>query len=477
MRRALGESLASIQRFDAPLEQTTTPSLDALRVYTLGQHQRAKGNEIQAISFFQRAIELDPNFASAYTSLSNIYSNLGEAERAASYAKLAFEHRERVSEREHLYITYQYYDVVTGNQAGVIPTLELWKQSFPREFQPANSLAFIHSLLGHFERAVDEAQEAIRRNPGHGFPYSNLGVAYRGLGRFAEARNTAERAVELRVDTIPTRLLLYQLAVVAGDEEAGARHLYKIEGTPRDFEAFGARAQVAAWSGRVREARQLYAETARLAERRNLTEVATGHLARAALMEMAYGNAERARSQASHLLSRNLPYDSLLAAALTLAMTGSVREAETIIGRLQRTHPQHTIINSILIPIVRTGVALSLKQPERAIEQLRVVIPYESGIAAALVPIYLRGQAYLMQRSASKGAHEFQRVLDHRGTDLFSPFHAMAQLGLARALAMAGNRAASVQAYERFLAAWSTADADIPALLAAREEYRRITTD
>jgi eukaryotic-like serine/threonine-protein kinase len=214
-----------------------------------------------------------------------------------------------------------------------------------------------------------------------------------------------------------------------------------------------------------------------LAERRNLKDVATGHLARAALMELAYGNAERARAQASHLLSRNPPYDSLLAAALTLAMTGSVREAEAILSRLQRTHPQHTIINSVLIPIVRTAAALSLKQPERAVEQLRVVVPYESGIAAALVPIYLRGQAYLMQRSGSKGADEFQRVLDHRGTDLFSPFHAMAQLGLARAFAMAGNTAASIQAYERFLEAWSTADADIPALLAAREEYRRIKTN
>ena len=150
IRRALGESLDSIQRFDAPVEQITTPSLEALRAYTLGQRQRAQGNEIQSLSFFQRAIELDPSFASAYTSLSNTYSNLGETERAQQYAKLAFEHRERVSERERLYITYQYHDVVTGDQSGIISTLELWKQSFPREFQPANSLAFVHNLLGAF---------------------------------------------------------------------------------------------------------------------------------------------------------------------------------------------------------------------------------------------------------------------------------------------------------------------------------------
>ena len=166
MRGELGESLASIQRFDAPVEQTTTPSLDALRAYAFGQRQRARGNEIESIAFFQRAIELDPNFASAYNSLSNTYSNLGEAERAKEYAKLAFERRNHVSERERLYIDYQYHDVVTGNQPNAIQTLELWKQLFPREFQPVNSLAFVHIYLGDFERAVSRRPRGYKAEPG-----------------------------------------------------------------------------------------------------------------------------------------------------------------------------------------------------------------------------------------------------------------------------------------------------------------------
>ncbi|HYO83048.1 MAG TPA: FlgO family outer membrane protein [Bryobacteraceae bacterium] len=473
VRRALGESLTSVQRFDAPIEQTTTPSLEALRAYTLGQRQRAKGNEVQAISFFQRAVELDSRFAAAYTSLSNTYSNLGEPERAKLYAKLAFEHRDGVSQRERLYITYQYHDVVTGDESAVIPTLEVWKQSFPREFQPPNGLAFHHNLLGHFERALDEAKEAISRNPQHGFPYSNLAVAYRGLGRLSEAGRTAERAVELRVDTIPIRLLLYQLAVMSGQEPEGARHLHQVGGNPRGFESFGARAQVAAWAGKVREARQLYNETARSAKRNNFPEVATGYLAHASLMELLYGNVDKARTQARRLLGTRPSYDHILPAALTLALSGSAAEVESVLDALRQEYPQHTIINSILLPTVKAAMELSRKRSERAIEHLRVVVPYETGIAALLAPIYLRGEAYLMQRSGVMAAHEFQRVLEHRGTDLFSPFHAMAQLGLARALAMAGNREGSVRAYKRFLANWSAADPDVPVLLAARQECAR----
>ena len=474
MRGALGESLASIQRFDAPIEQTTTPSLEALRSYALGQRQRAMGNEIQSIGFFQRAIELDPDFASAYNSLSNIYSNLGEAGRAIEFAKLAFERRSRVSERERLYITYQYYDVVTGDLSRAIQTLEIWKQSFPREFQPVNSLTSIHNLLGHYEGATEEGKEAIKRNPAHGFPYSNLAVAYRGLGRFNEARKTAEQAVALRVDTVPTRLLLYQIAVIAGNHKAAARYIDKVKGNPREFDAFGARAQVAAWAGRVSEARQLYDEAVRLAGERNLPEAATAHMARAAGMELAFGNANRARSEALRVLARQPGHEPRTTAALILATTGSTEEAEAFIGELTTAHPDHTIVNAILLPILKAGVELNRNRLEEGIEHLRLAAPYETGLAAGFLPIHLRGRLYLMQGAGQKAAAEYQRILAHRGADPFSPLHAVARLGLARAHALAGNVAGSLQAYEQFLAGWREADLDVPVLLEARDEYRRL---
>jgi tetratricopeptide (TPR) repeat protein len=379
-----------------------------------------------------------------------------------------------VSERERLNIAYQYYDVVIGDQPHVIQTLEVWKESFPREFRPVNSLAFVYNFLGQFERAVEEGLEAIRRNPSHGFPYSNLALAYRGLGRFEEARKTAEQAVSLKVDTMPTRVLLYLLEESAGDREAAARLLEKAKADPQEFDIIGARAQVSASRGRVREARQLYEEAVRLAEQRNLAEAATAYLARASGMDLAYGNIDRARSEARRALARKPGYETQMAAALTLAESGSVAEAQAIAGALSSAHPDHTIINLILGPIVRAAIELSRKRPEQGIEQLRIAAPYETGVAAALAPIYLRGQLYLMEGSGLKAADEFQRILDHRGTDPFSPFCALAPLGLARARAIAGNTAGSIQAYEEFLSAWAAADTDVPILREARDEYSRI---
>ncbi len=474
MRSVLGESLASIQRFDAPIEQITTPSLEALRAYTLGQRRRASGEEMEAIPFFVRAIELDPNFASAYTSLSNTYSNLGEEERAKQFARLAYQRREHVSERERLFITYQYHDRVTGDQLRAMQALEVWKESFPREFQPVNSLAFIYNFLGRFEQAVAEGKEAIRRNPAHPFPHSNLAVAYRGLGQFDEARRTAERAIALGIESPPMRTLLYQLAVLGGDDATVARHLAWAQGNARAFDFVSARAQVAAYAGRVREARQLYGEAVRMAELASLPELATAYLARATWLEFAYGSTERAREGARRVLTRRPADEPRLVAALTLGVTGASAEAEAIAEELVRTHPEHTLINVILAPMVRAGIELGRNRPEGTIYHLQVATPYELGFAAVLAPLYLRGQAYLMQGAGVQAAAEFQRLLDHRGTDPFSPFCAVAQLGLARARASTGDVAGSREAYQRFLEAWTQADPDIPLLVQARAEYRRL---
>jgi tetratricopeptide (TPR) repeat protein len=472
VRIALGESLASIQRFDVPIEQVTTPSLEALRAFTLGQRQRAQGREVESIPLYVRAIELDPDFASAYMGLSTIYSNLGDADRAREYAKKAYERRGRVGERERLSLTYQYHYNVTGDQARAREALEVWRQSFPREFQPVNALALADNFTGRFERAVEEAREAVRRNPAHGFPYSNLAHAYRGLGRFDEARKTAEQAVALRVETLPTRRLLYQMAMAAGDHQAALQQLEWARGRAREFDMTGAQAQAAAWAGRVGEARQLYEKTIRLAEDANLADVGSGYLAYLAWMELAYGDSRQAAADARRVLARNASYDPRLRAALVLAVTGSAAEAEAIVSDLQRSNPEHTFINFVLAPIARAGVEMGRNRPRQAIEHLRVALPYETGQVAALAPIYLRARCYLMIHSGPEAAAEFQKVLDHRGSDPFSAFHAVARLGLARARTMTGNGAGARESYEAFLSQWSQADPDLPVLVEARREYR-----
>jgi DNA-binding winged helix-turn-helix (wHTH) protein/tetratricopeptide (TPR) repeat protein len=431
----------------------------------------------ESIPFLLRAVELDPKLASGYTGLSRIYSNLGETERAKAFAKLAYENREHVNDRERLSITYQYHFEVTGDQARANQALEMWKRSFPLEFQPVNGLAVIHNFLGNFERAIEEGREAVRRNPSHGYPYSNLAHAYRGSGRFDHARATAEQAVDLHIETLPTRRLLYQLALVAGDDHTAAAHLEWARDRPREFDMVGAHAQAQAWSGKVQNARELYQQAARMAELRNLSDVGTSHLAWSTSMELAYGNTDKALELARLVLTRHPSYDPRLRAALVLALAGSHREAATIADELSATHPEHTIINAVLVPIVRAGLELGCRRPQEAIEKLRPVAPHELGFIAALTPIYLRGLSYLMLGSALQAAEEFQRILDRRGSDPFSPFHAIAPLYLARAHHLAGNVKASRRAYEQFLAGWAEADQDIPVLSAAREEHRSLECD
>jgi tetratricopeptide (TPR) repeat protein len=369
-----------------------------------------------------------------------------------------------VSERERLSIEYQYFYEVTGDQMRAAQTLEVWKNSFPEEFQPANSLAYQYNNLGQFDRAIDEAKEAVNRNPSHGFPYSNLAHAYRGAGRFDEARRTAEEAVTRNIETLPTRRLLYQLAILEGDAVKAAQHIEWSRDRPREFEIVGCRAQIAGCLGQVNEARRLYEETVRMAEFRNLGAVGTNHLAWASWMEMAFGNSELAVQLARRVLSRKASYDARLRAALPLSMAGFVDEAEAIASELVNANPQHTIIDFILAPIARAGIALAREQPQRSIQILEVAAPYELGFIAALAPIYLRAQSYLMQGSVSQAAEEFQRILDQRGSDPFSAFYPAALVGAARALALAGNMDASRHTYARFLEEWKTADSDIPLL-------------
>ena len=214
---------------------------------------------------------------------------------------------------------------------------------------------------------------------------------------------------------------------------------------------------------------------ARMAELRNLTDVGSSHIAWATWMELAYGNTERAQHEARRVLARNPSYDPRLRAALTLAATGFIGEAEAIADELALANPEHTLINSVLVPIVRAGVELARHQPVQAIAQLRAVEPYELGFIAALAPPYLRGQSLLMQGSGAEAALEFQRILNHRGTEPFSPFHAAALVGLARGRALAGDVAGSLQAYDAFLAGWANADEDVPILLEARLERDRLS--
>ncbi len=293
MRETLGESLPSLKRFDVPIEQATTSSLSALKAYALGLEERRRGRELESVAFFNQAIELDPEFASAYATLSTVYGSLGEWKRSEEFARKAYAREAKVSERERLFITYQYHDRVTGNQEKAASTLQLWKAAYPREWRAVNALGLVQHRLGQHERAVEELQEALRRGPDQALPLSNLASAYRALGRYDEAKKTAERAVALGIETTPTRRLLYQVGMVLGDGSAAA-HLAWAKDRPREFDLVSAQAQVAAYEGRLSESLELYRKAIDMAKARDLDGTASGYAAQLAWTEALYGGKEAA---------------------------------------------------------------------------------------------------------------------------------------------------------------------------------------
>ncbi len=474
IRRSLGESGASLARNNTPIEEATTPSLEALKAYTEAVARRAAGAEVAAVELLERAIAIDPQFALAHTTLSSIYGGFGETGRSEQYGRLAYEHRDRVSERERLFITYQYHDRVTGDQLKAREALEVWKRTYPKDYRPSNALALLLIRLGDYPAAITEAEEAARRNPLHAFPRSNLAHALRGAGRYDEARKVAEKAMAEKLETVPMRRLLYQVGELQGDQALARQQIDWAANHARSFDISGAQGQVAIYQGRVREARRLFEETMKVANDRGLPQVASGYAAQAAFAEVLYGYGRPPLEQARSVVRSATAYEPQLRAATALALGGEPSEADALVRRLRGVRPDDTLLQNAYLPVVEAAALLARGQPEPAIEQLRRAAPYENGIVAALLPVYVRGEARLRAGAAAEAVREFQSILTHRGADPFSPVVALAHLGLARAHALTGAMAESRAAYESLLEIWSGADPDLPVLLQAREELARL---
>ena len=468
LRRRLGESLSTIESFTVPIEQATTPSLEALKAYSLGRQRRAQGAEIESVPFLERAVELDPHFATAWNELSLVYGNLGESVKGAEFGAKAYAERERVSERERLAITYQYHDRVTGELSEAITALELWKRLYPRDYRPANSLAVAFNRMGNYERAMQEALEAMRRAPDQGLVHSNLAFALRGLNRFDEARAAGNEAVTRKIETLPTRRLLFQLAVLRGDTADADRQLAWAEGRARGFDLIGAKAQVEAHRGRWTQARELYRTTVDMARAAGLTEVGDAYAAQAAWSAAVLGHKEEARSEARRLLNAS-PQVALVAAA-ALAQAGDSTGVMQRIDEVLKASPRDTQLADVLGPVARGTVLIAHGRPKDAIAGLRRTVPYDYGRMAGLSSLYVRGLALAAAGDHAAALAEFTRLHEHRGAEPFAIFDGVAALERARAAARAGNTKTSAQVYDEFLQAFAQADADLPLLQTARTE-------
>ncbi len=471
LREKLGESLSSIQKFDAPLEVTTS-SLEALKAFSLGYEQGLKGQYLEAIPFCKRAVELDPNFASAYSQLSIFYANANQLVQAAGYAEKAFALRDRVSELEKLRISSFYYTFVTGEIDKDIEVLELYKRTYPHDFRASINLSDRYLRTGQFEKAAAEAREALRLNPNSAPAYSNLVQTFITLNRFAEAKEVLEQALQQKIDTTAFHTDLYQIAFVGGDTAAMKQQLDWATGKPDEYVAMDWQTQASDFAGQRRRAQEFSRRAIDLAVRGEAKELASGYGAEEALRGAAFGQCQQTKTDAAHALALERNQLSLTRSAVALALCGEVGQAQSIMDELAKRYPKDTLINSLWLPVIRAAIEINRNQPGQAIQLLEATRRYEG--ASEFWPQYLRGQAYLRQHAGAEAAAEFQTIIKHRGVAPLSALYPLAQLGLARAAAMAGDAAKARAAAQDFLALWKEADGEIPIFQEAKQEYGKL---
>jgi DNA-binding winged helix-turn-helix (wHTH) protein/tetratricopeptide (TPR) repeat protein len=477
LRAQLGESLTSIQRFDAPFEQATTNSLEALQAYSLAQQQLARpSHRSDAIPFLENAIELDPNFATAYAALGHMYAGrVGKHDLSIEYLKKAFELRHRVSEREKFFITAEYHGGVTRNLDEAIDNYELWRRTYPRDVEPLNALAATYNAMGQYERALEYAQEAIPLRPDDISAYGELVSAYLCLSRWQEAKGTCEKAIAQKLDGAPLRWPLYTIAMIENDPASLRQQLEWAKEEREETKIRFFEAMTAAYSGKRQQFRELFSQTIEMGRAEYSTRSASMLTINEAIVESLLGDPKRARNLISS--AQPIPPEGHEGAAVALSLAGDAATAERLVSDLETQYPQDTLLKVLVAPTVRAAIEINRNNPKRANALLQVTKPYERARLvniAGLLPMYLRGKAYLQLSAGVDAAREFQKIVDNRGVASRSTLQALARYGLARAYALQNEKAKSRAAYQEFFALWKDADADIPPLKEAKAEYEKV---
>jgi serine/threonine protein kinase/predicted Zn-dependent protease len=472
LRGGLGESLATVQKLDVPLEQATTSSLEALQAYSLGLKTRSAKGDNAALPFFKRAVQLDPNFAMAYRSLSAISSDLNKGREADENARKAYELREKLSERERFHIE-AFYLSGRGELEKSVQAYELWQQNYPRDYLPHATLTVVYGSLGNPEKALDEALEALRLEPNAGLNYVNLGDAYISLNRLEEADAVFRQAQDRKLEDESLILGRYQLAFLRGDAAQMAQWAAMVRMGAED-QMLAMQADTAGWQGKLKDAGELTRRAMDSAQHNGAQEAAATYQAWAALRAVETGNGKQARAAAKAALDLSSYQYVRWPAALALARAGDTAGAEKLAAEINKAGPVDTAVQRYWLPTIRAAVALERKDPKQAVELLQVASLVELGCGGSLLPVYVRGEAYLMLQDGKAAAAEFQKFIDYRGLVVNFPLGALARLGLARAYKLQGDTAKARAAYQDFLALWKDADPDIPILKEAKAEYAKL---
>ncbi|HKF04731.1 MAG TPA: protein kinase [Candidatus Sulfotelmatobacter sp.] len=476
LRTKLGESLASIEKHDIPLEQATTSSLEALQAFSQAQRAFRTQGETAAIPYFERALKLDPYFALALSDMGTLYCNLEEAELCTKYASEAYAFRNRVSERERIVIESNYFMDVTGELEKAAQVFEQWKLLYPRTLYPYIMLGTVASSLGQLQTGLDNDLAAYSLRKDTTVVYRNLSIDYMVLNRIEEAKRVLAEARERKLDTSLLQNY-YQLAFLRGDQKEMDQCLSAALGHPDDESAIlSSQADTAAYYGRLNKARKFSRRAVHSALSAGSKDSAANWEATAALREAEFGYAEPARRDAQAALGLTSSKAIQIAAAIVFARTRDPARAKKIADTLLVQSPTDTLLAKYWAPTILAAIALDRGDPKEALSQLEIAAPYELGgdrppfsAGSTLYPIYLRGQAYLREKEWTKAKTEFQKIIANRGLVWNFPLVPLANLQLARAMAGEANPDAGA-AYQQFLSLWAGADPDLPVFLNAKRE-------
>jgi len=480
LRERLGESLASLQKYDVPPEDVTTSSLEALQAYSLGVKARHEKGDRTAIPFFRRAIELDPRFAMAHLRIGVALWNIAESEQATPYLQKAFAFRERVSKRESFYVSSAYYDAALGDLRKADEVYELWTQIYPQDPAPLDLRGNNCLFRGQYEEALQYLLKEKQLAQGGFYNYANLVSAYLNLNRLEETKNEVTQALSHNLEPASGYIKLYEVAFLEKNfpgmqaAVAWANGRSDVEG---DF--FNLQSDTAAYSGRLRDARTFSEKAVRAAQRNYEEERAAIYMANAALHEAELGNSRHALDLSHDALAISSTRDVRTLIALVAARSGDVERAQVVAKELAKSNPSNTILYSYYLPTIRAAVQLHRNRPDQALGSLQDAAAVELGVPppfgpGTLYPVYVRGEACLRLHQGASAAAEFQKLLDHPGVVRNFPLSALAHLQLGRAYAMAGNTVKARGAYQDFFDLWKDSDPDIPVLQQAKLEFGKL---
>jgi tetratricopeptide (TPR) repeat protein len=480
MRNALGESLSSVKKFDVPLEQASTSSLEALQAYSQGVKVIDSSTAAAAVPFLRRAVAIDPQFALAHALMGLALTTMGQPSLAAESARRAYEFRDRTSEPEKLFIEAVYNKEVTGDVEKAEQACDVSIEEYPRaRKRPLTYLAgAVLPVMGKYEKALKSAKEAIELKPDISITYAFVIFNAVALDRLEDAEAVYKRSLERKVENPDISIGMYQVAFLQNDTARMKKLVEEYSGDETANAALlGLEADTAAYEGRVRKARELSLRSISVAKE-HLKEAAAMHANIAALREAVFGNADAARRLVVTSVPNSTARDVRAGAAMALALAGDATGATKLASDLEKDLPEDLIVQRNYLPTVRAVLALLKGDANGAIAGLDTATRYELGQTTesnsgwnAMYPVYVRGGAYLAAKRGAEATAEFQKILSHRGVVLNAPIAATSRLGLARAYAMQGDSAKARAAYDDFLALWKDADTDIPILIKAKAEY------